>query len=79
MKRSASAFAVTALAAIYLFSLPTVSASSNKPANKQITFSKDVAPILFKNCAQCHHNDDIGPFSVLSYKDARELERDCER
>src|SRR5215468_8948597 len=71
MKRSASAFAVTALAAIYLFSLPTVSASSNKPANKQITFSKDVAPILFKNCAVCHRPDDIGPFSVLSYKDSR--------
>ncbi len=70
MKRSASAVAIIALAALYLFSLPTVSAN-NKPASNQITFTKDVAPILFKNCAQCHRPDDIAPFSVLSYKDAR--------
>ncbi|MGH9751414.1 MAG: DUF3471 domain-containing protein [Blastocatellia bacterium] len=70
MKRSASAVAIVDLAALYLFSLPTISAN-NKPANKQITFTKDVAPILFKNCAGCHRPDDIAPFSVLSYKDAR--------
>src|SRR5262245_24531411 len=39
--------------------------------DKVITFTKDVAPILFKNCAQCHRPDDIAPFSVLSYKDVR--------
>jgi uncharacterized protein DUF3471/copper type II ascorbate-dependent monooxygenase-like protein len=38
---------------------------------KNITFNKDVAPILFKNCAICHKPDDIAPFSVLSYKDVR--------
>jgi Copper type II ascorbate-dependent monooxygenase, C-terminal domain/Domain of unknown function (DUF3471) len=39
--------------------------------DKVITFTKDVAPILFKNCVQCHRPDDIAPFSVLSYKDVR--------
>jgi mono/diheme cytochrome c family protein len=39
--------------------------------NRTVTFTKDVAPILFKNCAGCHRPNDIGPFSVLSYKDAR--------
>jgi len=34
------------------------------------TFSKDVAPILLKNCAGCHRPGEIGPFSLLSYKDA---------
>jgi len=50
---------------------PAISANNDKPSNKQITFTKDVAPILFKNCAVCHRPDDIGPFSVLSYKDSR--------
>jgi len=35
-----------------------------------VTFSKHVAPILWKNCAGCHRPGEVGPFSLLSYKDA---------
>jgi Copper type II ascorbate-dependent monooxygenase, C-terminal domain len=34
------------------------------------TFNKDIAPILWKNCAGCHRAGEIGPFSLLTYKDA---------
>ncbi|WP_435010755.1 ascorbate-dependent monooxygenase [Tundrisphaera lichenicola] len=34
------------------------------------TFNKDVAPILWKNCAGCHRPGEVGPFSLLSFKDA---------
>ena len=37
----------------------------------QVTFNKDVAPILYKNCAACHHPNDIAPMSLMTYKDAR--------
>lgn len=33
------------------------------------TFNKDIAPIIFNNCAVCHHPGGAGPFSLLSYKD----------
>jgi len=36
-----------------------------------VTFNKDVAPILNRNCANCHRPGEIGPMSLLSYKDAR--------
>ena len=39
------------------------------------TFSKDVAPILYKNCANCHRAGEIGPMPLLSYKDARPYAR----
>jgi len=39
--------------------------------NRDVTFTKDVAPILFKHCAECHRPNDAAPFSVLTYKDAR--------
>jgi Tfp pilus assembly protein PilF len=39
---------------------------------KQVTFSKDVAPILFEHCTSCHRPGEIGPFSLLSYRDARQ-------
>jgi hypothetical protein len=71
MRRLLLATAFFVFAAFCLFAPPIISANNNKPANKQITFTKDVAPILFKNCAVCHRPDDIGPFSVLSYKDSR--------
>src|SRR5499433_766818 len=45
--------------------------TSKKVAAKNVTFSKDVAPIFFKNCAECHRAGESAPFSVLSYKDVR--------
>src|SRR5215471_3713156 len=39
------------------------------------TFSKDVAPILYKNCANCHRAGEIGPMALLTYKDARPFAR----
>jgi hypothetical protein len=35
------------------------------------TFSKDVAPIVQKHCQECHRAGEIGPFSLMSYKEAR--------
>jgi tetratricopeptide (TPR) repeat protein len=40
-------------------------------ASAETTFSRDVAPILFRHCASCHHPDGAGPFSVLTYPEAR--------
>ena len=34
------------------------------------TYNKDIAPILWKNCAGCHRPGEIGPFPLLTYKDA---------
>ena len=35
------------------------------------TFSKDVAPILNKNCVSCHREGDIAPMPLLTYEQAR--------
>src|SRR5687768_6633481 len=37
----------------------------------EVTFARDVAPILFANCAYCHRPGEVAPFSLLSYKEAR--------
>jgi hypothetical protein len=34
------------------------------------TFNKDIAPILYENCASCHRPGEVAPFSLLSYDDA---------
>jgi len=38
-------------------------------AESSVTFSHQIAPILYKNCATCHHPGGSGPFSLLTYKD----------
>lgn len=35
------------------------------------TFTRDVAPILFANCASCHRPGEIGGFSLLAFADVR--------
>jgi hypothetical protein len=35
------------------------------------TFSKDVAPILFNQCASCHRPGEAAPFPLLTYQDAK--------
>src|ERR1051325_6751150 len=52
----------------FVFS-PTGSANSN--GKKEVTFSKDVAPIFFNNCAECHRPGEAAPMSLLTYKEAR--------
>ena len=35
------------------------------------TWSHQIAPILYSNCTTCHHPGGAGPFSLLTYEDAR--------
>jgi hypothetical protein len=52
---------------LLLMTGPTASTTNeNNP-----TFSKDVAPIFYKNCTGCHRPGEIAPMSLLTYKDAR--------
>ncbi|HYV03960.1 MAG TPA: cytochrome c, partial [Blastocatellia bacterium] len=49
--------------------LSTVSANSGP--KKEVTFNRDVAPIFYKNCAECHRANDIAPMSLMSFKESR--------
>src|SRR5271156_3280082 len=42
-----------------------------RAATAPVTFSRQIAPILYNHCGSCHHPDGPGPFSLLSYADAR--------
>ncbi len=36
-----------------------------------VTFSKDIAPIMYANCAVCHHAGGSAPFSLLTYAEVK--------
>ncbi len=33
------------------------------------TYNRDIAPILYQNCAMCHRPGEVAPFSLLTYQD----------
>ena len=51
-----------------IISCLSATAATNPP---QVTFSKDVAPILAKNCQGCHRPGEAAPMSFLTYQQAR--------
>jgi hypothetical protein len=67
------AVASVSLLAAAIYISPAIEASGPGNSPKNVTFSKDVAPIFYKSCAECHRPGEAAPFSVLSYKDLRPL------
>jgi tetratricopeptide (TPR) repeat protein len=62
-------------ATILFSSFAAVSFAGRKPASPQtpsrITFSHDIAPIVFRSCAPCHHPGEAGPFPLITYGDVK--------
>ena len=54
-----------------LTALLAVGVSANGPAKPSATFTKDVAPILFNRCIECHRPGEIAPMSLLTYQEVR--------
>ena len=65
----------TAVAGLIAFAaveiLTVVSPSAQQPAAGQVTFAKDVVPILQRSCQNCHRPGSVAPFSLLTYEEAR--------
>jgi len=58
----------------HVVSSPLVAQQAGKAANPPAagpTFTKDVAPILQKNCQNCHQSGAIGPMALATYEEVR--------
>lgn len=53
------------------FSLVSILAIFVMTARAEVTFNKDIAPVLFEHCATCHRPGQSGPFPLLTYSDAK--------
>jgi len=58
---------LVALSAVLVGTAPRISADEQR----QVTFSKDVAPIFQAKCQDCHQPNSIAPMSLITYQDAR--------
>ena len=46
---------------------------------QQVTFNKDVAPIIWHNCTGCHRPGPPGPFNLVTFEDVRPRAREILR
>src|SRR5262245_35624595 len=61
------ATALVAAAAVW----PYVVNAQQVAGQSEVTFSRDVAPILQRSCQNCHRPDGVAPMSLVSYEDVR--------
>ena len=52
-----------------------VGAQPSPASSGDVTFTKDIAPILQRHCQSCHRPDSLAPMSLLTYEDARPYAR----
>src|ERR1700680_4153117 len=58
-----------------LFGRPAFLPPSTAEPEKQVTFNRDIAPIIFHSCASCHRPGEAAPFSLLNYSDVKKHAR----
>ena len=54
---------------VMLFAIATPVVNGKKAAG--VTFTKDVAPIIFNKCANCHRPGEVAPMPLTSYQEVR--------
>src|SRR5207245_8558766 len=60
----------TLLVALIAATIGTTAQTPARPAS-DVTFTKDIAPILQRSCQECHHADGVAPMALVTYEDVR--------
>ena len=58
----------TAVAALAAMPAP---AAAQAAATDEVTFTRDIAPILQRSCQRCHRPDSLAPMSLIDYAEVR--------
>jgi tetratricopeptide (TPR) repeat protein/mono/diheme cytochrome c family protein len=53
-------------------------AAPGRKDDNQVTFNRDIAPIVLQTCARCHRPGESGPFPLLTYDDVKKHARQIE-
>src|SRR5215204_3054630 len=68
------------LLALALATAPAVGAGAAQPSalsgqRAPVTFTSDIAPLLYERCGVCHHTGGPAPFGLVTYQDAKQRAR----
>jgi hypothetical protein len=68
---TAGLIAAVGLGVVAAWSPHTAAQAPARSAAGQVTFTRDVAPILQRSCQACHRPNSMAPMSFLTYQDVR--------
>ena len=51
-------------------------AGAGAEETRPVTFTKDVAPIVFGHCTTCHRPGEVAPFTLMNYSDVKKRAKD---
>ncbi len=64
-----AALGLTPIVVVAVTMAPAHLAGQGAPG--QVTFTKDIAPLLQRSCQNCHRPDSLAPMSLITYEDVR--------
>jgi hypothetical protein len=64
-------FCLAAMATAALVTGAAQASAAPAVVSGEVTFSKDIAPILQRSCQNCHHVDGVAPMSLVTYAEVR--------
>jgi mono/diheme cytochrome c family protein len=71
-KRIGVAFGMALAVLVGLGTVTPAAAQAEQATHEgDVTFTKDIAPILQRSCQQCHQPDSVAPMSLITYEDVR--------
>lgn len=72
MRRFVSPIPLSVASALAVVLLqPSWAAAQSPAAGRQVTFTKDIAPILQRSCQNCHRTGELAPMSLVTYEEVR--------
>ena len=51
--------------------MPVAAGAQSTAAGHEVTFARDIAPILQRSCQECHRPASVAPMSLLTYEEVR--------
>ena len=69
--RSAFAALVALTALVALAAIPAAAQAQEATGTEEITFTRDVAPLIHRSCSGCHRPDEVAPMSLMTYEEVR--------
>ncbi|MGB1839990.1 MAG: hypothetical protein ACPHWZ_02690 [Longimicrobiales bacterium] len=55
-----------------VFGLRAVGSAKNAPVPDEVTWANEIGPIIARTCLDCHGEDPLAPFTLLTFEDAAE-------
>jgi hypothetical protein len=68
---TAAALLVTGAAGVTVRAEQASASARSATAPPEVTFTRDIAPILQRSCQNCHRPGQVAPMSLLTYEEAR--------